>query len=62
MIADDFGSIGPRLKEIQAEQAKARGVDPGVITDQPQTETIFHFYGTPVVHGGCYQAPDDFMG
>ena len=62
-IADNFAAIRAKLEENLAEKAKMlSGDETGGITDQPQTETTFHFYGTPVVNGGCYQAPDDYCG
>jgi len=61
-IADNFSAIRAKLEEIEAAKVKARGDETGAITDQPKTETTFHFYGTPVVNGGCYQAPDDYCG
>ena len=64
-IADNFAAIRAKLEEIEAAKVKARGDETGGITDQPaevKAETTFHFYGTPVVNGGCYQAPDDYCG
>jgi hypothetical protein len=62
-IADNFAAIRAKLEEIEAAKAKARGVETEPVEVQSITISApFHFYGTPVVNGGCYQAPDDFMG
>lgn len=62
-IADNAAAISARLKELESEKAKARGDEPKPVEVQSlATGGTFHFYGTPVVNGGCYQAPDNFMG
>ena len=62
-IADNFAAIRAKLEEIEAAKVKARGDEPKPVEVQSlATGGTFHFYGTPVVNGGCYQAPDDFMG
>ena len=67
-IADNAAAISARLKELESEKAKARGGDSGTgFADGGATIPVavgetFHFYGTPVVKGGCYQAPDDYCG
>jgi hypothetical protein len=62
-IADNAAAISARLKELESEKAKARGDDPKPVEAQSITiSEPFHFYGTPVVNGGCYQAPDDYCG
>ena len=62
-IADNAAAISARLKELESEKAKARGDEPKPVEAQSITiSEPFHFYGTPVVNGGCYQAPDDYCG
>ena len=65
-IADNFAAIRAKLEEIEAAKVKARGVESNIphkieLVEVSPAET-FHFYGTPVVNGGCYQAPDDYCG